>query len=113
MRSMFSRLRHPASAVAPLACAAAMAVTAGPGTVSAAASLPTPIPTVSDFQWMTASQTPPTEQNCFSVNRRCFNPTSIRASYDLGPLGKNEGQGMTVAIIDSFGNPNIDRKSVV
>jgi subtilase family serine protease len=87
-----------------------MAVAAGPGTASAAASLPAPKPTVSDYQWLTGSQTPPTEANCFSVGRRCFTPTSMRNSYNLGPLyaaGK-EGQGVTVAIIDSFGNPNME-----
>ena len=85
-----------------------MAVTAGPGTASAAA-LPAPKPTVSDFQWLTGSQTPPTEANCFSVHRRCFTSTSMQNSYNLGPLyaAGNEGQGVTVAIIDSFGNPNI------
>jgi subtilase family serine protease len=33
----------------------------------------------------------------------------MQNSYDLGPLyaGGNEGQGATIAIIDSFGNPNM------
>jgi subtilase family serine protease len=108
--SLFLRLRHPVSAVAALACAAAMAVAAGSGTASAAARFPAPKPTVSDFQWLTGSQTPPTEANCFSVNRRCFTPTSMRNSYNLDPLyaAGNEGQGVTVAIIDSFGDPNIE-----
>jgi subtilase family serine protease len=108
VRSLLPRLRHPASAVAALACAAAMAVAAGPGAASAAG-LPAPKPTVSDFQWLTGSQTPPTEANCFSVGRRCFTPTSMRNSYNLGPLyaAGHEGQGVTVAIIDSFGDPNI------
>ncbi len=85
-----------------------MAVAAGPGAASAAG-FPVPKPTVSDFQWLTGSQTPPTEANCFSVHRRCFTPTSMQNSYNLGPLyaAGNEGQGMTVAIIDSFGNPNM------
>jgi subtilase family serine protease len=107
--SLFLRLRHPASAVAALACAAAMTVAAGSGTASAAARFPAPKPTVSDFQWLSGSQTPPTEANCTSVGRRCFTPTSMRNSYNLGPLyaAGNEGQGVTVAIIDSFGDPNI------
>ena len=108
MSSLFLRLRHPASAVAALACAAAMTVAAGSGTASAAR-FPAPKPTVSDFQWLSGSQTPPTEGNCTSVGRRCFTPTSMRNSYNLGPLyaAGNEGQGVTVAIIDSFGDPNI------
>jgi subtilase family serine protease len=95
--------------MAALACAAAMAVAAGPNTASAAARFPVPKPTVSDFLWLTGSQTPPTEANCFSVGRRCFTSTSMQNSYNLGPLyaAGNEGQGVTVAIIDSFGDPNI------
>jgi subtilase family serine protease len=64
---------------------------------------------VSDFLWLTGSQTPPTEANCFSVGRRCFTSTSMENSYNLGPLYAqgHDGQGVTVAIIDSFGNPNI------
>ena len=108
VHSLLLRLRHPASAAA-LACAAAMAVTAGPGTASAAARLPAPKPTISDFQWLTGSQTPPTEANCFSVGRRCFTPTSMQNSYNVSPLlaAGNDGHGVTVAIIDSFGDPNI------
>ncbi|MGE5131951.1 MAG: hypothetical protein ACM32E_03465 [Gemmatimonadota bacterium] len=109
MRSLIPRLRHPASAVAALGCAAAMAVAATPGTARAAARFPAPQPTVSDFQWLTGDQTPPTEANCNSVGRRCFTPTSMRNSYNVGPLlsGGNDGHGVTVAIIDSFGDPNI------
>ncbi len=67
------------------------------------------MPAVSEFQFLTASQTPPTEANCFSVSRRCFTPTSMRNSYNLGPLyaANHDGRGMTIAIIDSFGDPNI------
>ena len=38
-----------------------MAVAAAPGAAIAAATFPAPMPTVSDFQWLTGSQTPPTE----------------------------------------------------
>ena len=33
----------------------------------------------------------------------------MQASYNLGPLyaAKEQGQGVTIAIIDSFGNPNM------
>ncbi len=85
-----------------------MAVAAGPGAASAAG-FPVPKPTVSDFQWLTGSQTPPTEANCFSVGRRCFTPTSMENSYNLAPLYGlgDDGRNVTVAIIDSFGDPNI------
>jgi len=109
VRSLILQLRHPASTLAAVGCAAALAVTAVPGTAGAAARFPAPEPTVSDFQWLSASQTPPTEQNCFTVGRRCFTSASMQNSYDVGPLlGKgNDGHGVTVAIIDSFGDPNI------
>jgi subtilase family serine protease len=110
VHSLFLRLRHPASAAAALACAAAIAVAAAPGAASATATLPVPKPTVSDFQWLSGSQTPPTEANCFSVGRRCFTPASMQNSYNLGPLyaAGHDGKGVTVAIIDSFGDPNIE-----
>lgn len=82
-----------------------------PGATGGAAvpRLPVPVPTIVDYQFLAASQTPPTEANCFSVGRRCFTPTSMRNSYNLGPLyaAGHEGQGVTIAIIDSFGNPNM------
>jgi len=81
---------------------------AGAGIV-AAGSLPAPIPAVSDFQFLSGSTTQPAETDCFSVGRRCFTPTSMQASYNLPPLytAGNNGSGMTIAIIDSFGNPNM------
>jgi subtilase family serine protease len=74
-----------------------------------AAALPAPKPTFSDSHWLTASLTPPNQANCQSVNRRCFAPAAMQASYNLAPLyaAGDEGQGVTVAIIDSFGNPNM------
>src|SRR5215471_3759526 len=81
---------------------------AGAGIV-AAGGLPAPIPAVSDFQFLSASTTPPAETDCFSVGRRCFTSASMQASYNLPPLyaEHNEGQGVTIAIIDSFGDPNM------
>ncbi len=75
----------------------------------ATSSLPAPVPAVSDYQLLTASTTPPTEAQCFAVGRRCFTATAMQNSYDLPPLYAqgNEGQGVTIAIIDSFGNPNM------
>jgi subtilase family serine protease len=86
-----------------------MPVAAAPGAASAVAAFPAPTPTVSDFLWLTGSQTPPTEADCFSVHRRCFTPTSMQNSYNVSKLyaAGHEGQGVTVAIIDSFGDPNI------
>jgi subtilase family serine protease len=71
--------------------------------------LPAPVPAVSDYQLLTASTTPPTEAQCFAIGRRCFTPLAMQNSYNLTPLlnAGNEGQGVTIAIIDSFGNPNM------
>jgi subtilase family serine protease len=67
------------------------------------------MPAVSDYQLLTASTTPPTEAQCFAIGRRCFTPLAMQNSYNLTPLlnAGNEGQGVTIAIIDSFGNPNM------
>jgi len=69
------------------------------------------VPAVSDYQLLTASTTPPTEAQCFAIGRRCFTATAMQNSYNLpalyGAHGQNEGQGVTIAIIDSFGNPNM------
>jgi subtilase family serine protease len=70
---------------------------------------PAPVPAVSDYQLLSASTTPPSEAACFAVGRRCFTPSSMQNSYDLPPLyaAGDEGQGVTIAIIDSLGNPNM------
>ena len=66
-------------------------------------------PNVSDYVQLTASETPPTEAQCFSVGRRCFTPQSTRAAYDVGPLYADgiDGSGITIAIVDSYGNDNM------
>jgi subtilase family serine protease len=66
-------------------------------------------PTLNDAQLVTSDITPPTEADCFALGRRCFTAASMENSYNLLPLyaAGNEGQGVTIAIIDSFGNPNM------
>jgi subtilase family serine protease len=88
---------------------APVAATTATATLEAAASLPVPVPAVSDFQLMSSNTIPPTEAACFAIGRRCFTATAMENSYNLQPLyaAGNEGQGMTIAIIDSFGNPNM------
>jgi subtilase family serine protease len=91
---------------------AAAGLAAGSPAGAAAKALPAPAPTISDFQLLSSSITPPTEAQCFSAvpnHRRCFTPTSMRNSYNLGPLyaAGHNGAGVTIAIIDSFGNPNM------
>ncbi len=71
--------------------------------------LPLPVPAISDYQFLAASTTPPTESQCFAVGRRCFTPAAMQNAYNLLPLyaANHQGQGITIAIIDSFGNPNM------
>lgn len=63
-------------------------------------------PTVSDYVQVSASTTPPTEAQCYSVGRRCFTPTSTRAAYNVQGLIDShlDGRGMTIAIVDSHGS---------
>src|SRR5580704_18362255 len=110
--SVFNQhMRQAVRQVATVSFAGAAALGLGPAGagIVAAGSLPAPVPAVADYQYLSASTTPPAETDCFSVGRRCFTPTSMQASYNLPPLyATNEaGQGMTIAIIDSFGNPNM------
>ena len=100
-------IRRAVALLAPAVLALGGATTGG---VAAVGALPVPVPTVGEYQFLTASQTPPTESDCTSVGRRCFTPTSMQTSYNLGPLyaAGHAGQGVTIAIIDSFGSPTIE-----
>jgi subtilase family serine protease len=108
---MFHQHMRPAiRRVVTLAFAGAAALGLGPtgAGLAASGSLPQPAPTIADYQFLSASITPPGQADCISVGRRCFNPTSMQHSYNLTPLyPEHSGQGVTIAIIDSFGNPNM------
>jgi subtilase family serine protease len=105
------RLRQSALPVAALTLCGAAALGSGTAASPAltAGSLPVPVPAISDYQFVSASITPPTEAACFAIGRRCFTASAMENSYNLMPLytAGNEGQGVTIAIIDSFGNPNM------
>jgi subtilase family serine protease len=60
-------------------------------------------PSVSGFEQLSTSETPPTQAQCNSAGRRCFNPASLRSAYNLQSLydGGVDGSGMTIAIVDS------------
>src|SRR5260370_41191887 len=74
-------------------------------------------PLVADWAFVSSSPTPPTQAQCNAATRasgalrprRCFNPTSVRNSYDISSLlaSGNDGRGQTIAIIDSFGSAPI------
>jgi subtilase family serine protease len=63
-------------------------------------------PSVSGFEQLSTSETPPTQAQCNSAGRRCFNPASLRSAYNLQSLydGGVDGSGMTIAIVDSYGS---------
>jgi subtilase family serine protease len=96
-----------ASSASAAGTSAATGVAASAHTAKTA--LPLPVPAFTDAQLLTAGLTPPGQADCQSVGRRCFGPAAMQASYNLAPLyhAGREGQGVTVAIIDSFGNPNM------
>jgi subtilase family serine protease len=95
-----------ASVVTALALWAGLATGAS---ARASSAMPAAVPAISDYQLVSGSTTPPAETACFAIGRRCFTPTSMQNSYNLPPLyaAGNAGQGVTIAIIDSFGNPNM------
>jgi subtilase family serine protease len=64
------------------------------------------VPAVSDWQFISGDQTPPTQAACNAVGRRCFNPAAIAASYNYAGLHADgiDGRGKTIAIVDSFGS---------
>jgi subtilase family serine protease len=53
--------------------------------------------------------TPPSEAACNAVGRRCWAPGPFQNAYNLPPLyaAGNKGQGITVAVVDSFGSQTI------
>jgi subtilase family serine protease len=104
------QLRLAAAPVAAFALSATALVGGPAGSAALAGSgLPAPMPAVADYHLLSSSTTPPTESQCFAIGRRCFTATAMQNSYNLPALYNmgDEGQGVTIAIIDSFGNPNM------
>ena len=102
--------RHVVPIVAALIVAAAVILAASfVGRTSAAPSaMPMPHPTVTDFQFISAGATPPTNADCEAVARTCFTPQAIQSAYNVGPLYAHDpsydGTGTTIAIVDSWGS---------
>lgn len=66
-------------------------------------------PFIDDMVLVSSATPPPSEVDCFTIGRRCFTPSSMQNSYNLGPLylqGLN-GSGQTIVIVDSFGSATI------
>lgn len=76
---------------------------------AAVASVPAVTPLISDWQFLAGGAAPPSQAACNAVGRRCFNPQAMHNSYNYASLlaSGNQGQGKTVAIIDSFGSDTI------
>ncbi|MEZ0064293.1 subtilase family serine protease [Streptacidiphilus sp. MAP12-20] len=92
-------LAVPSAAISATAAFSAASTTA-------AAAYPSLKPTVAEYTQLSTGTTPPTQAQCSSAGRRCFNPLSVQAAYNVGPLyaaGYN-GKGMTIAIVDSYGS---------
>jgi subtilase family serine protease len=98
---------YPAPLRARIAAALAAAALAF-SSVTTAVAVASPIltPAVADHQLVTSSETPPTEAQCNAIGRRCFTPQGFWGAYNLGPLfdAGLDGQGITVAIVDSYGS---------
>jgi subtilase family serine protease len=104
----FSFLRSAMRRLALLALGAATLVPVVLSTPAVAAS-PVVYPLVSDWQFLSSGTTPPGQADCIAINRRCFNPASMSSAYNYASLlaSSNEGQGKTIAIVDSFGSDTI------
>src|SRR6476660_1169363 len=102
-RIAFGR-RVPALAAAAL-LSAGMFATAP--VQSAVAAVPRPLAV--DFQEVVTALTPPSEAQCNAAGRRCFAPAPLQNAYNLSALyaAGNQGQGITVAVVDSFGSNTI------
>src|SRR5438270_1844352 len=106
-----SFVRSTMRKIAPLAVAATAlgASFAGSPVAASVATLPVPQPLISDWAYLGNDGTPPSQAACNAVGRRCFNPTAMANSYNyavLHALG-NQGQGKTIAVVDSFGASTI------
>jgi subtilase family serine protease len=66
-------------------------------------------PLISDWAYLGNDGTPPSQAACIAVSRRCFNPAAMANSYNYAGLhaAGNQGQGMTIAVVDSFGASTI------
>jgi subtilase family serine protease len=95
-----------------LAVVALGVIALGPAYLSAAAVTPVgpaPQPLISDWQFLSSGTTPPSQAACNAVGRRCFDPAAMANSYNYATLHAqgDEGQGKTIAIVDSFGSDTI------
>ena len=76
---------------------------------AAVAALPAPVPLITDYQLVGTGLMPPSQSACNGIGRRCWAPGPFQNAYNLPPLyaAGNKGQGVTVAVVDSFGDQTI------
>jgi subtilase family serine protease len=106
------RLLSRLSAVRYMATLGIAAVSFGGWTVPTATTAvgAVPHPLISDAQFISSALAPPSESDCYSIRkRRCFAPAAIENAYNVNPLyaAGNKGQGVTIALVDSFGSSTI------
>jgi len=77
--------------------------------ISPAVAAPLFQPAIAEWLQLNSSTTPPTQADCATVGRRCFTPASMANSYNYASLlaGGNQGQGKTIAVVDSYGSDTI------
>src|SRR5713101_2684285 len=104
----FTFLRSTMRRLALLALGAALVPMALSATAIAAGPVVNPL--ISDWQFLASGPIPPSQAACNAVSRRCFNPTAMHNSYNYASLlaAGNQGQGITIEVVDSFGSATID-----
>jgi subtilase family serine protease len=108
-KMFFTFLRSTMRRLALLALGAALVPMALSATAIAAGPVVNPL--ISDWQFLASGPTPPSQAACNAapIFRRCFNPASMSSAYNYATILKagNQGQGKTIAIVDSFGSDTI------
>lgn len=106
MSSKNRRLAVLATAALCAAIAAALLAAASGGRASAGAAL-RPLDEGAVLVGTTGS--PPSQADCNAIGRRCYTPEAMANAYDFAGLhaAGNQGQGETIAVVDSFGSSTI------
>jgi subtilase family serine protease len=101
--------RVPFARRLPAFAAALLPLVMWAGSPGASAVTAVPRPVAIDFQQIASALQPPSEAACNAQGRRCFAPSALENAYNLSALyaAGNQGQGMTVAVVDSFGSNTI------
>ncbi|MEP6752785.1 MAG: S53 family peptidase [Candidatus Dormiibacterota bacterium] len=102
--NLFSSLRRWGAIGATTALAFGTSMAPVPAALAAV-----PHPLITDFQLVNTALTPPTQAQCNAINRRCWAPGPYQNAYNLTALhaAGNQGQGVTVAVVDSFGSQTL------